>query len=156
MEPTTGILVRLNSTYPACTNKEPDIDSSITKVARYVAPCATTSQCQTRYVRSVDPGIKRGPWSPEEDDRLRKAVAAFKNSWIDVAGVLSGRTNDQCRERWGEISADRGWKGDWSPEEDQMLLDLAKQLGNKWKAIGARIGTGRTGPHVSSFLALFF
>jgi len=83
-------------------------------------------------VRSVDPGIKRSPWSPEEDDRLRKAVAAFKNSWIDVADVLSGRTNDQCRERWGEISADRGWKGDWSPEEDQMLLDLAKQLGNKW------------------------
>lgn len=116
-------------------------------VARHVSPYATTSQCQTRYVRSVDPKIKRGTWSSEEDERLRKAVAVFGNSWIDVAGVLPGRTNEQCRERWGEVSSNRGGKGDWSPEEDQQLLDLVKELGNKWKAISAKIGGGRTGPH---------
>lgn len=45
---------------------------------------------------------------------------------------------------------DRSQKGNWSPEEDQMLLDLVKELGKKWKVIGKKIGSGRTGPYVSS------
>lgn len=77
-------------------------------------------------------------------------MAAFSNSWIDVAGVLLGRTNEQCRERWGEMNVDRSQKGNWSPEEDQMLLDLVKELGKKWKVIGKKIGSGKTGPYVSS------
>ncbi|KAJ3560042.1 hypothetical protein NP233_g11094 [Leucocoprinus birnbaumii] len=116
-------------------------------VARHVSPYATTSQCQTRYVRSIDPDIKRGVWSIDEDERLRKAVAVFGNSWVDIAGVLPGRTNDQCREHWGEISTNKVAKGEWTPEEDQQLLELVKELGNKWKAISIRLGGRRTGPH---------
>lgn len=117
-------------------------------VARHVSPYATTSQCQTRYVRSVDPSIKREPWTLEEDARLRKAVEAFSNSWIDVAGVLPGRTNDQCRERWAEIGTNEGGKGPWSGAEDQRLLDAVKELGKKWKMVSGKIGGGRTGPNV--------
>lgn len=117
-------------------------------MARYISPYATTSQCQTRYVRSVDPSIKRGPWTPEEDTRLRKAVEAFNNSWVDVASMLPGRTNEQCRERWAEIGVNEGGKGPWSTEEDQRLLDAVKELGNKWKMVSGRVGGGRTGPNV--------
>ncbi|KAF9449881.1 hypothetical protein P691DRAFT_758628 [Macrolepiota fuliginosa MF-IS2] len=116
-------------------------------VARQVSPYATTSQCQTRYFRSVDPSIKRESWTSEEDNRLRKAVEVYENSWVDVAGVLPGRTNEQCRERWAEIGVNEGGKGAWSAEEDQRLWDAAEELGKKWKEISKRVGGGRTGPN---------
>lgn len=122
-------------------------------MTRHVSPYATTSQCQTRYVRSVDPSIKRGSWTPDEDIRLRKGVEAFQNSWIDVASVLPGRTNEQCRERWAEIGGEGG-KGSWSTEEDERLLSAVKELGNKWKMVSTRVGGGRTGPNVS-FIDLY-
>ena len=46
--------------------------------------------------------IKRGAWSAEEDTRLTMAVEGYGHSWIDVAGAVPGRTNDQCRDRWLE------------------------------------------------------
>jgi hypothetical protein len=141
---TTGILVLLYFFPCPCTKSNLRLS-----VARHVSPYTTTSQCQTRYVRTVDPGIKRGTWSSEENERLRKAIAAFGNSWIDVAGVLPGRTNEQCRERWSEVTSSHGGKGEWSIEEEEMLLHLVKELGNKWKAISTKIGGGKTGPHVS-------
>ncbi|EKM80484.1 hypothetical protein AGABI1DRAFT_128158 [Agaricus bisporus var. burnettii JB137-S8] len=117
-------------------------------VARHVSPYATTSQCQTRYVRSLNPSIKHEPWTPEEDTRLQKAVDVFNNSWIDVAGVLPGRTNEQCRERWAEIgAATEGEKGPWSEVEDQQLLEAVKVLGKKWKMVSEKLGGRRTGPN---------
>lgn len=128
-------------------------------VARHVSPYATTSQCQTRYVRSLNPSIKHEPWTPEEDTRLQKAVDVFSNSWIDVAGVLPGRTNEQCRERWAEIgAATEGEKGFWSEVEDQQLLEAVKVLGKKWKMVSEKLGGRRTGPNVNicSFLSTFY
>ncbi|KIL68331.1 hypothetical protein M378DRAFT_101176 [Amanita muscaria Koide BX008] len=69
-------------------------------VAKTVSENATASQCEGRFFRMVDPSIKKGLWTQEEDARLRKAVEAHGNSWIDVASTMSGRTNNQCRERW--------------------------------------------------------
>ena len=88
----------------------------------YVSEDATAHQCQKRYLDSLDPSIKSGAWSPEEDEKLRRAIVAFSGAhalpgtsdasgspssvdklsipWQDVALFVPGRTNNQCREHY--------------------------------------------------------
>jgi hypothetical protein len=117
-------------------------------VARYVAEDVTAGQCQGRYSRSLDPTVKRGHWSEEEDARLRLAVTAYGNSWVDVASAIPGRTNDQCRDRWSDRLNPATVKGKWTDEENQSLVEAVKDLGNKWKAISERLGNSRTDSNV--------
>ena len=117
-------------------------------VAREVSENATATQCQNRWYKSLDPSVKHGSWTAEEDDRLQKAVAGYGLSWIQVAATISGRTNDQCRERWMEHLQRGGAQHDWTEDEDTILVDSVRELGNKWKEISMRIGNQKTGQAV--------
>ena len=124
-------------------------------VAREVSKYVTPTQCQNRYNKSLDPNIKRGAWTGVEDERLKKAVAAFGSAWVRVAEYVPGRTNDQCHERWTWHQNSNTSKNVWTEEEDEMLLDLAKSNGRQWKAISEKIGNGKTGPSVSLCISFF-
>ncbi|KAG1780285.1 hypothetical protein EV702DRAFT_771758 [Suillus placidus] len=114
-------------------------------VACQVSEDATPSQCQNRYQRTLDPALKHKAWSNEEDSRLRLAVQAYGTSWVNVASAISGRHNDQCRDRWNDILNPVVTKGRWTEEEDQDLLAIVQQLGtSSWKEISNRLGSGRT------------
>jgi len=124
-------------------------------VARVVSPDATAQQCQNRYQRSLDPALKRGPWSPAEDAKLRLAVSAYGNSWVDVASMMEGRSNEQCRDRWNERLDPKINREAWTEEEDRLLTDAVKELGEgKWKAVSERMGNGRKDSAVSGWCAL--
>ena len=109
-------------------------------MARHVSEDATAAQCQARYQRSLDPTIRRGPWSAEEDTQLNRAVEVFGRSWMDVCAWVPGRSNEQCRERYQE-TINPPPKGKWTQEEDAALLNAIKALGvGKWKAISTMVG----------------
>jgi Myb-like DNA-binding domain len=118
-------------------------------VARNVSPHATAAQCQNRWSKSLDPALRRGNWTEEDDDRLRKAVAGYGSSWVQVATAIPGRTNDQCRLRWDEYVNSSTEKSTWTEAEDKMLLENVKLIGSRWKAISLKMGNNRTGPAVS-------
>ncbi|CCM02807.1 uncharacterized protein FIBRA_04918 [Fibroporia radiculosa] len=114
-------------------------------VARYVSEDATPQQCQNRYTRTLDPDIKRGPWTTGEDDMLRRAVAVLGHSWLDVASFIPGRSNEQCRDRYQEYASPTVAKGRWTEEEDHALLKVVDQAGDvSWKEISKLLGSGRT------------
>ncbi|KAF6762562.1 MYB4R1, partial [Ephemerocybe angulata] len=128
-------------------------------VARHVSPHATPTQALNRYTKSLDPSIKRGAWTPAEDARLRRAVAAAaagsasasaKLPWVRIAEYVPGRTNDQCNERWTEhlsaAASEGGGKNAWTEEEDERLVELVGSMGKLWKAVSDKIGNGKTGP----------
>ncbi|KAF5331555.1 hypothetical protein D9611_007625 [Ephemerocybe angulata] len=128
-------------------------------VARHVSPHATPTQALNRYTKSLDPSIKRGAWTPAEDARLRRAVAAAaagsasasaKLPWVRIAEYVPGRTNDQCNERWTEhlsaAATEGGGKNVWTEEEDERLVELVGSMGKLWKAVSDKIGNGKTGP----------
>jgi len=117
-------------------------------VARNVSKHATATQCKARWEKSLDPNLKHGAWTEQEDDQLRKAVAGYGTSWIQVAAAVPGRTNDQCRERWLE-HLNATTQVSWTGEDDKILLDSVNELGNKWKEISKKIGN-KTGPSVGS------
>jgi hypothetical protein len=68
-------------------------------------PPTTPAIVQARYLRSLDPSLKRGAWTSEEDARLREAVKVWGKSWVDVAECIEGRNNEQCRDRWSNLTS---------------------------------------------------
>ena len=92
--------------------------------------------------------MKKGVWSPEEDTRLRLAVGLYGNSWVDVATIMPGRSNEQCRDRWSERLNPNVAKGKWTEEEDNKLLAVIESLTSSdnfsWKQVSDELATGRT------------
>ena len=113
-------------------------------MARHVSEDATAAQCQSRWARTLDPDIKHGVWTPEEDDQLRRAVDVFDRSWVDICTFVPGRNNDQCRDRWQDALNPTLNKTKWSDKEDEILLVAVAELGQgNWKAVSRRT-VGRT------------
>ncbi|KAI0303178.1 hypothetical protein BC826DRAFT_1138792 [Russula brevipes] len=115
------------------------------EVARAVSEDAQMNSCQNRWYRTLDPSIRRGNWSPEEDAQLRLAVDLYGHAWMEVASVIPGRNNEQCRDRWSERLNPKIPRGKWSTEEDARLLSAIEEFGvGRWKEVSERVGTGRT------------
>jgi hypothetical protein len=102
-----------------------------------------------------------GKWTATEDAHLATAVKQFGNEWRAVATLVPGRTNIQCRQRWGRglLDLENGGTGTgtgtgsaggeqvkarkWTPQEDIKLADAAAQFGNEWTKV-ADLVPGRT------------
>jgi hypothetical protein len=67
-------------------------------------------QCKKKWRRSLDPNIKIGQWTEEEDEKLREGVAKYgERSWKLVSEYLNnGRTNYMCKNHWETLS-DKNW-----------------------------------------------
>ena len=63
-------------------------------------------------------------------------------NWPNIATQITGRTPKQCRERWYHHLDTNIRKGEWTSEEDEMILKIQKQIGNQWSKISALL-TGR-------------
>ncbi|CAM9178663.1 unnamed protein product, partial [Hapterophycus canaliculatus] len=99
-------------------------------------------QCQQRWNKALRPGLVKGAWSVEEDDKLVHLIEQGFSSWSALA-ANTGRTAKQCRERWMHHLDPSLRHQSWTPEEDQALLALEARLGTKWAAIAREI-PGRT------------
>ncbi|KAF8761390.1 Myb-like DNA-binding domain [Rhizoctonia solani] len=102
----------------------------------------TPNQCSFRYSKSLCPTIKKGKWTKEEDQALRKGVASFGRMWTKVQEYVQGRTDAQCRERWSNMLDPSLKTGPWEEEEDKILFDAASQK-LPWSKISALL-PGRT------------
>jgi hypothetical protein len=108
-----------------------------------MVPGRTDTQCRSRWVAYVDPSIKTGRWTAEEDAKLTGAVTELGNDWVRVAALVPGRTNFHCRHRWlDSLDPDIG-KGKWTPEEDAPLTEAVRKHGNNWAEVAAMV-PGRT------------
>ncbi|KAM7498214.1 hypothetical protein LguiA_022628 [Lonicera macranthoides] len=90
-------------------------------------------------------GIKKGAWSEEEDDMLRAYVERYGHwNWRQLpkfAGL--SRCGKSCRLRWLNYLQQNVKRGNYTEEEDDLILKLHAELGNKWSIIAAKL-PGRT------------
>eukprot|EP01114_Cavostelium_apophysatum_P004854 TRINITY_DN1527_c0_g1_i1.p1 TRINITY_DN1527_c0_g1~~TRINITY_DN1527_c0_g1_i1.p1 ORF type:complete len:786 (+),score=271.83 TRINITY_DN1527_c0_g1_i1:252-2609(+) len=85
--------------------------------------------------------VKGGVWKNTEDEILKAAVMKYgKNQWARISSLLTRKTAKQCKSRWYEWLDPSIKKTEWSREEEEKLLHLAKIMPNQWKTIAPIIG----------------
>lgn len=90
-----------------------------------------------RWTGSLDPNVKKGRWTREEDELLLKSYEKHGAHWMAVAMEIEGRTEDQCAKRYVEVldPSSKGRLREWTQEEDLLLISKVKQYGTRWRCI---------------------
>lgn len=91
-------------------------------------------QCFSRYKR-IRPGIVKGSWKKEEDNKIIDLVNKYGKSWSKISKILSTRNGKQIRDRFINVLDPEIRKGKFTDEEDRKLILLFKQYGSKWATI---------------------
>jgi myb proto-oncogene protein len=100
-------------------------------------------QCRQRWQKVLRPGLKKGQWHSEEDETVLQ-MKAQGCTWREISkNGCVGRTPKQCRERWTYHLDPSLKKGQWTAEEDRVIVEQNEKLGNRWASIAAHL-EGRT------------
>lgn len=76
-----------------------------------------------------------------EDEILKVAVMKYgKNQWARISSLLVRKTPKQCKARWNEWLDPSIKKTEWSKDEEEKLLHLAKLMPTQWRTIAPLIG----------------
>nr|CAB3481051.1 unnamed protein product [Digitaria exilis] len=82
-------------------------------------------------------GVKKGPWTPEEDLVLVSYVQDHgPGNWRSVptnTGLM--RCSKSCRLRWTNYLRPGIKRGNFSHHEEKLIVHLQALLGNRWAAI---------------------
>ncbi|GLU11091.1 hypothetical protein SLE2022_278610 [Rubroshorea leprosula] len=84
-------------------------------------------------------GVKKGPWTPEEDILLVSYIQEHgPGNWRGVptnTGLL--RCSKSCRLRWTNYLRPGIKRGNFTEHEEKMIIHLQALLGNRWAAIAS-------------------
>lgn len=97
--------------------------------------------------------VKKGPWSPEEDEKLKEYIEKFGTggNWIALpqkAGLR--RCGKSCRLRWLNYLRPNIKHGEFSDEEDRVICSLYANIGSRWSIIAAQL-PGRTDNDIKNY-----
>ncbi|KAI5678988.1 hypothetical protein M9H77_09938 [Catharanthus roseus] len=86
-------------------------------------------------------GLKKGPWTPEEDKKLLSYIQRHGHgSWRalpEKAGLE--RCGKSCRLRWTNYLRPDIKRGKFNLQEEQTIIQLHAFLGNRWSAIASHL-----------------
>ncbi|XP_059655041.1 transcription factor MYB16-like [Cornus florida] len=86
-------------------------------------------------------GLKKGPWTPEEDQKLLAYIEQHGHgSWRALpakAGLQ--RCGKSCRLRWTNYLRPDIKRGKFSLQEETTIIQLHALLGNRWSTIAAHL-----------------
>jgi len=85
--------------------------------------------------------IKGGVWKNSEDEILKAAVMKYGlNQWSRISSLLVRKSAKQCKARWYEWLDPSIKKTEWTREEEEKLLHLAKIFPHQWRTIAPIVG----------------
>ncbi|KAL8188730.1 hypothetical protein R6Q57_029750 [Mikania cordata] len=97
-------------------------------------------------------GKKKGAWSKEEDNKLIAYIEKYGHwNWSEIpkfAGV--SRCGKSCRLRWVNYLRPNMKRGNITKEEEDLIVKLHGEIGNKWSAIAAKL-PGRSDNEIKNY-----
>ncbi|XP_072975108.1 transcription factor MYB61-like [Typha angustifolia] len=89
--------------------------------------------------------LRKGLWSPEEDEKLLKHITKYGHGCWSSVPKLAGlqRCGKSCRLRWINYLRPDLKRGSFSQQEENLIIELHAVLGNRWSQIAAQL-PGRT------------
>ncbi|GAB2211222.1 hypothetical protein Droror1_Dr00016515 [Drosera rotundifolia] len=116
-------------------------------------PSTTTKNTTaTTTTTASKTGLKRGPWTPEEDEILTRYIEKEgEGKWRTMprkAGLA--RCGKSCRLRWMNYLRPELKRGGIGWDEEEMIVRLHRLLGNRWSLIAGRI-PGRTDNEIKNY-----
>ncbi|RZS21883.1 hypothetical protein BHM03_00054588 [Ensete ventricosum] len=97
-------------------------------------------------------GLKKGPWTREEDKKLKDYIGKHgQGNWQRLPKLAGlNRCGKSCRLRWTNYLRPDIKRGEFTDEEEKLILQLHAVLGNKWSAIATRL-PGRTDNEIKNY-----
>uniref|UniRef100_F6VBV6 snRNA-activating protein complex subunit 4 n=1 Tax=Monodelphis domestica TaxID=13616 RepID=F6VBV6_MONDO len=94
-----------------------------------------------RWTKSLNPNLKKGFWTPEEDAKLLQAVAKYgERDWFKIREEVPGRSDAQCRDRYLRRLHFSLKKGRWNAKEEEKLIELIEKYGaGHWAKIASEL-----------------
>ncbi|WOL20327.1 hypothetical protein Cni_G29132 [Canna indica] len=96
--------------------------------------------------------FKKGPWTSAEDTVLIDYVEKYgEGNWNAVQKHTGlSRCGKSCRLRWANHLRPNLKKGSFTPEEEQLIIELHAKMGNKWARMAAYL-PGRTDNEIKNY-----
>ncbi|XP_008812482.1 MYB-like transcription factor EOBII [Phoenix dactylifera] len=101
---------------------------------------------------SQETEVRKGPWTMEEDLILINYIANHgEGVWNNLARSAGlNRTGKSCRLRWLNYLRPDVRRGNITPEEQLLIMDLHARWGNRWSKIAKQL-PGRTDNEIKNY-----
>lgn len=95
-------------------------------------PGRSGKQCRERWHNTLNPEVKKGEWTPDEDRVIFELQSSIGPKWIEIATKLPGRTENSIKNRFYstirrmKINAIKN-SGDADPEQSCPAAEIKEE-----------------------------
>ena len=107
-------------------------ENSLKNISKLI-PSHSYLECRKRW-NKLKLGLIKGQWTLQEDKLLKDWVKNVgPRKWNQCAKNIYGRSGKQCREHWSNCLNPKVVRGEWTYEEDYLIMQFYEKCNGSWK-----------------------